>query len=113
MVKRRRNNELLEVQDAISYDDNQPLIGRLFEVLVEGPSKTSVRHGETGDTLQLTGRTPCDRIVVFTGNRRQIGKLLEVTIYDADAFTLFGAVPTSEVGPEVFTLSPAAMPVRA
>jgi tRNA-2-methylthio-N6-dimethylallyladenosine synthase len=104
-VKRRRNNELLALQNAISEDDNQPLIGQTVEVLVEGPSKNSQKHGEDGPVLQLTGRTHCDRIAVFAGNRRQIGQLLPVTIYDANAFTLFGSVVTAHVGPEVYTLS--------
>ena len=38
-VKRRRNNELLAVQNAICLEDNQPLLGRTVEILVEGPSK--------------------------------------------------------------------------
>ena len=39
-VKRRRNNELLALQNPISEEDNQPLLGQV-EVLVEGPSKSS------------------------------------------------------------------------
>src|SRR4051812_26063286 len=39
-TKRRRNNELLAVQTAISREDNRERIGRTFEVLVEGPSKS-------------------------------------------------------------------------
>ena len=81
-VKRRRNNELLALQNQISEEDNQPFLGRTVEVLVEGPSKTSLRKHEDGPTLQLTGRTPCDRIVVFEGTERQIGQLLPVTIYE-------------------------------
>ena len=38
-VKRRRNNELLAVQNAISEEDNHQFLGRTVEVLVEGPSK--------------------------------------------------------------------------
>jgi tRNA-2-methylthio-N6-dimethylallyladenosine synthase len=53
---------------------------------------------------QLTGRTHCDRIVVFDGNVRQIGRTLPVAIYDATAHTLFGAVVTEEVGPTVYSL---------
>jgi tRNA-2-methylthio-N6-dimethylallyladenosine synthase len=103
-VKKRRNNQLLAIQDAISEEDNQPLVGRRVQVLVEGPSKTAKKHGEGGDVLQLVGRTHCDRIVVFDGNRRQIGQLLDLTVYDANAFTLFGSVVTSHVGPEVYSL---------
>jgi len=46
-----------------------------------------------------------DRIVVFEGNRRQIGELMPVTIYDANAHTLFGQVVTQHVGPEVYELA--------
>lgn len=103
-VKRRRNNELLAIQNAISEEDNQEFLGREVTVLVEGPSKTSRKQANEGETLQLTGRTNCDRIVVFEGNRRLIGQFLPVVVYDANAFTLFGSVVTSHVGPEVFTL---------
>jgi len=148
-IKRRRNNELLDVQDAISAEDNQPFLGREVEILVEGPSKRQARglhtpgpwlpgyepvpppphpphDHEQGAQLpptdvqphvaqglappgqevpvQLTGRTTCDRIVVFEGSLRQVGQLVPVRIYDANAFTLWGQVVTCHVGPEVFTL---------
>lgn len=104
-VKRRRNNQLLEIQNRISEEDNLPLLGRSVEILVEGPSKAAIKQGQDGDLLQLTGRTHCDRIVVFEGNRRQIGQILPVTIYDVSAFTLFGTVVTDHVGPERLSLS--------
>ena len=65
---------------------------------------TDTRH-PTADTFQLTGRTHCDRIVVFEGNRRQIGHFLPVIIYDANAHTLFGEVATRHTGPELYTLA--------
>jgi tRNA-2-methylthio-N6-dimethylallyladenosine synthase len=105
-VKKRRNNELLAMQNMISEVDNQPFIGRNVEVLVEGPSKAAEKSDDsTSQQVQLTGRTMCDRIVVFDGNRRQIGQTLPITVYDANAHTLFGAVVTQHVGPEVFSLS--------
>jgi len=112
-VKNRRNNQLLALQNTISEEDNQILLGRTVEVLVEGPSKNARKRGKTpsdepGSPIQLTGRTMCDRIVVFDGNARQIGQLLEVAIYDVAPHTLFGAVVTGHVGPEVFALAPGA-----
>ena len=109
-VKRRRNNELLALQNEISEADNHEFLGREVTVLVEGPSKAAVKASPdtlhpTPDTLQLTGRTNRDRIVVFEGNRRQIGQFLPIVIYDANAHTLFGEVVTSHVGPELFGLS--------
>ncbi len=44
-TKRRRNNELLAIQNAISLEDNQPLLGRTVEILVEGPSKVAKKRG--------------------------------------------------------------------
>jgi tRNA-2-methylthio-N6-dimethylallyladenosine synthase len=103
-VKRHRNHVLLELQSQISEEDNAPFVGRTETILVEGPSKSSQKREEEGHTLQLVGRTNCDRIVVFEGNRRQIGQFLPVTIYDANAFTLFGLVVTEHVGPEVYSI---------
>jgi tRNA-2-methylthio-N6-dimethylallyladenosine synthase len=104
-IKRRRNNELLEIQNRISEEDNQAFLGRTVEVLVEGPSKDARKHAEPDSPLvQLVGRTHCDRIVVFEGNRRQIGELIPIAIYDANAHTLFGQVVTQHVGPDVYQL---------
>ena len=101
-VKKRRNNALLAEQNAISQQDNLAFVGRTVEVLVEGPSKAASRQGEPGGAVgvsQMTGRTPCDRIVVFTGNRRQAGHLLPVVVEEVSAVTLFGRVVTSESAP--------------
>jgi tRNA-2-methylthio-N6-dimethylallyladenosine synthase len=97
-VKRRRNHDLLAVQTAISLEDNRPLIGRAVPVLVEGPSKAAARRdgGEAGGIGQMTGRTPCDRIVVFDGPERLAGQVLPVRIEGASAVTLFGRVETTE-----------------
>ena len=105
-VKKDRNNRLLAIQNSISEKANQQKIGRQYEILVEGPSKASRKQNQTGDQLQLTGRTMGDDIVVFQGNRRQVGQLLHVTIYEANAFTLFGEVKTEHVGPEIYSISP-------
>ena len=104
-VKRRRNNSLLALQNQICEADNEAFIGREVTVLVEGPSKAAEKHGDVGERLQLTGRTICDRIVVFDGNRRQIGRFLPVVVYEANAHTLFSEMVTEHVGPEIFDLS--------
>lgn len=62
-------------------------------------------HDGGDQRAQLVGRTMCDRIVVFDGNLRQVGRTLPVSIYDANAHTLFGAVVTQHVGPELFSLA--------
>ena len=143
-VKRRRNNEMLELQNRISEEDNAEFIGRKVGILVEGPSKSAARraareglpadaagtpplhqldhhdhHDERGAlehaglaepqqlqhsspaaerlALQLTGRTECDRIVVFDGNPRLIGSLAEIEIHDCTSTTLIGSIVTREL----------------
>ncbi len=95
-VKKRRNNELLAIQTAISLEDNRRWIGRTVEVLVEGPSRSSVRRDGWDGLDQLTGRTACDRIAVFDGPERLVGRMVRVVVEDASAVTLFGRVETSE-----------------
>jgi tRNA-2-methylthio-N6-dimethylallyladenosine synthase len=96
-TKKRRNNELLAIQNAESLKDHRRLIGQTVEILVEGPSKTALKEElpRTGP-IQMTGRTNTDHIVVFDGNERLIGRFLRVFVEEATAFTLFGTVETSE-----------------
>ncbi len=96
-IKKRRNNELLAIQNQISEEDNQRFIGQTVHVLVEGPSKKADTLG--GDVLQLTGRTHCDRIVVFDANLRLVGQTLPIGIYDCTAFTLIGTPIQHHDGP--------------
>ncbi|WP_435010327.1 tRNA (N6-isopentenyl adenosine(37)-C2)-methylthiotransferase MiaB [Tundrisphaera lichenicola] len=95
-VKKRRNNELLALQNRISAEDHQAFVGRTVEVLVEGPSKSAAREAEPGEFGQLTGHTHCDRIVVFDGPGRLIGEFLPVQIERASLLTLFGRAATQE-----------------
>jgi tRNA-2-methylthio-N6-dimethylallyladenosine synthase len=95
-VKIQRNNDLLAVQDAIAKEDNLKMIGQSVEVLVEGPSKKALKD-KNAHVMQMTGRTPCDRIVVFDGNRRQAGQFLNIQVDDASSHTLIGRVQTVEL----------------
>jgi tRNA-2-methylthio-N6-dimethylallyladenosine synthase len=94
-VKRRRNNDLLAIQNKVSLADHRRRVGETVEVLVEGPSKAALKHEGTGPR-QLTGRTMTDHIVVFDGNERLIGQTVRVRVEEATAFTLFGTVVTEE-----------------
>ena len=99
-VKRQRNQEMLALQNQISAEDNAGFIGREVEVLVEGPSKSEIKRGDpsllTGP-VQLTGRTPCDRIVVFNGNPRLAGSLTSIAVEDCTPTTLIGGIVTQEI----------------
>jgi tRNA-2-methylthio-N6-dimethylallyladenosine synthase len=138
-VKRRRNNEMLDLQNRISEEDNAEFIGRRVSVLVEGPSKSAAkraaREGQPSDgvallqiagehpqelnhdhhhdeepqtmqhaspdaarlAMQLTGRSECDRIVVFDANPRLIGTTAEIEIHDCTSTTLMGSIVTREL----------------
>jgi tRNA-2-methylthio-N6-dimethylallyladenosine synthase len=101
-VKRRRNNELLAIQNEISDEDNAAFIGREVEVLVEGPSKAARKlrsdaGSATSGPIQLVGRSTCDRIVVFDGNPRLAGTLAQISIHDCTATTLIGQIVTRQI----------------
>jgi tRNA-2-methylthio-N6-dimethylallyladenosine synthase len=101
-VKRRRNLELLRLQEGISLAANQRLVGQTLEVLVEGYSKAAIKAQDAeqsrGDEVgwrrsdQLVGRSRCDQIVMFPGPPEAIGAFAEVRIVAATALTLHGAL---------------------
>jgi tRNA-2-methylthio-N6-dimethylallyladenosine synthase len=95
-VKKRRNNDLLAIQNKVSIADHLKKIGETVDILVEGPSSKAATGSADGGPLQLTGRTMTDHIVVCDGNPRLIGKTVSVHIEEATAFTLFGTVLTGE-----------------
>ena len=83
-VKARRNQDLLEIQNRISREKNQALLGRVVEVLVEGPSK------KKGDG-RYQGRTQRNRIVHMEGiGEDQVGCYLPVRIETAMHHSLIG-----------------------
>lgn len=91
-VKRQRNNTLLAIQNAISLELNEAFVGRTVPVLVEGFSKAA-RKSDGKQAGQLSGRTVCDRIVVFDGDESLIGRIIPITIQEATAVTLRGRLP--------------------
>ncbi len=86
-VKEERNQRLLEVVNEVGARQHQKLVGRRVQILVEGPSKRN--------SARLTGRTRCNKIVVFEGSPRYRGQLLDVNITRAGTFTLYGEVGES------------------
>jgi tRNA-2-methylthio-N6-dimethylallyladenosine synthase len=80
-VKRERVQRLIELVQRRALDRNRERIGRVEEVLVEGPSRT-------GHAL-LRGRTRRNTTVNFAG-RGVPGELVDVRIEDATSTTLRG-----------------------
>jgi len=85
--KVRRLQHLNALQDAITLEMNQKLIGTTVQILVEGPSRKLRRH-------QYMGRTETNKIVVFQGDRSLVGKLIDVKIVQVEGRTLFGILVT-------------------
>ena len=86
-VKKRRLQKLMSVQNLESLEWRQNMIGKMVEVLVEGPSKTNPKR--------LTGRTRGNELVVFRADPATIGTLITLRITEASSYTLIGEVEES------------------
>jgi len=80
-VKRERIERLVDVVQRVANDRNRQRVGRVEEVLVEGPSRT--------DPAVLRGRTRRNTTVNFAG-AAQPGELADVAIESATSQTLHG-----------------------
>jgi len=84
-VKIRRLNEIIELQQRISHEINQGMIGSEVEVLVEGESKRS--------SEQWMGRTDTNKVVIFPrSDEIKPGDYIIVRINKATSATLFGDI---------------------
>jgi tRNA-2-methylthio-N6-dimethylallyladenosine synthase len=81
-IREERNHRLLELVNEIAARKYDAFIGRQVEILVEGPSKKN--------PARYTGRTRCNRIVLFDGSARHQGQLMDVKITRTGSFTLYG-----------------------
>jgi tRNA-2-methylthio-N6-dimethylallyladenosine synthase len=81
-IREERNHRLLETINEIGKRKYNSFVGRQVEILVEGPSKKN--------PARMTGRTRCNKIVVFEGSDRHRGQIMDVKIIRAGSFTLYG-----------------------
>ena len=81
-IREERNHRLLETINAIGKRKYDAFVGWPVQILVEGSSRKN--------PARLTGRTRCNKIVVFEGSDRHRGELLDVKITRAGSFTLYG-----------------------
>jgi tRNA-2-methylthio-N6-dimethylallyladenosine synthase len=81
-VREERNQILLQTINEIAARKYESFVGRQTQILVEGPSKKN--------PARMTGRTRCNRIVVFEGGERHRGQIMDVKITRAGSFTLYG-----------------------
>jgi tRNA-2-methylthio-N6-dimethylallyladenosine synthase len=81
-VKRERIERLIELVQHVAHERNRARIGRVEEVLVEGPSRT--------DPTLLRGRTRRNTTTNFRGSAAA-GELVQVRIEEATSTTLRGS----------------------
>jgi tRNA-2-methylthio-N6-dimethylallyladenosine synthase len=81
-IREERNHRLLDLVNEIAARKYDTFIGKQVEILVEGPSKKNA--------ARYTGRTRCNRIVLFDGSARHQSQLMDVKIERTGSFTLYG-----------------------
>ena len=82
-IRIARLNRLIEMQNRITRDRNAAEVGRVAEVLVEGPA-------EKGEGL-LAGKTRQNKQVVFPGPAELIGRLVQVRLVEAELWGFRGS----------------------
>jgi tRNA-2-methylthio-N6-dimethylallyladenosine synthase len=81
-IREERNARLLDLINEIGKRKYDAFVGQQVQILVEGPSKKNA--------ARYTGRTRCNRIVLFDGAERHLGQLMDVKITRTGSFTLYG-----------------------
>ncbi len=81
-VKKRRLQEIIALQQKHSLYRTSQHLGKIEEVLIEGPSKKSDEH--------WMGRTSSNTVVVFPKEQYKVGQFVMVRIDDCTSATLLG-----------------------
>jgi tRNA-2-methylthio-N6-dimethylallyladenosine synthase len=108
-AKKDRNHRMLELQQRISKEHHEAMVGREVEVLVEGsakydPASRGPRDEEgqplltlgkakltrSDESTRLTSRTRGDHIVAFDGPESLVGELARVRVTHATGLSLSG-----------------------
>ena len=98
-VKRRRLNQLLELQEGIGLERNQAWVGQDVPVLLDGVStpRAHSHESESNDAPmavgpRLSGRTRGNKLVHVTGSTDLVGREVMVRIEHAGPYALRGAL---------------------
>ncbi len=83
-VKSRRLQEIIALQNRLSYESNLRDIGKVFEVLVEGPSKKNPE--------EYYGRNSQYKVLVFPKKDLKPGDYAMVKVHSCTGATLIGEV---------------------
>ncbi|MBX3241906.1 MAG: tRNA (N6-isopentenyl adenosine(37)-C2)-methylthiotransferase MiaB [Chitinophagaceae bacterium] len=85
-IKKRRLQEIVELQNTLSRISNEKELGRTYSVLIEGNSKKSER--------EWMGRNSQNKVIVFPkeDDNLQPGSYVNVTVTDCTKATLLGKI---------------------
>jgi tRNA-2-methylthio-N6-dimethylallyladenosine synthase len=88
-IKKRRLQEIVDVQWTLSNESNKRDVGKCFEVLIEGDSKKS--------DAEWMGRTSQNKVVVFPKSNHALkkGDYVEILIEGFTKGTLLGTLKTN------------------
>jgi tRNA-2-methylthio-N6-dimethylallyladenosine synthase len=81
-VKKRRLQEVIDLQQKHSLYRTQQHLGKIEEVLIEGESKKSSEHWK--------GRNTQNTVIVFPKEHYKIGDFVNVKVEDCTSATLIG-----------------------
>ena len=82
-MKKRRLREIIDLQQKHSLERNKQHLGKIEEVLIEGPSRKSQE--------EWMGRTTQNTVVVFPKQHYKVGDFVNVRIEDCTSATLLGS----------------------
>jgi tRNA-2-methylthio-N6-dimethylallyladenosine synthase len=81
-TKTRRLNEIINLQNKLSFNSKKQDIGKIYEVLIEGFSKKS--------KAEVFGRTSQNKVVVFPADNHKIGDMVKIQVTSCTSATLIG-----------------------
>jgi len=85
-IKKKRLQEIVEIQNKLSLKSNQKDIGKTFAVLIEGDSKRSDKD--------WMGRNSQNKVIVFAKENYELkkGDYVRVNVHDCTQATLLGTI---------------------
>lgn len=83
-TKKRRLNEVIELQNTLSEANKKNAVGKTFTVLIENVSKKSKQ--------QFAGRNSQNQVIVFPKGNSKIGDFADVKVTDSTPGTLIGEI---------------------
>lgn len=90
-IKKRRLQEIVDLQGKLSHTSNKKDIGKTFAVLIEGDSKRSNKD--------WMGRSSQNKVIVFPKENYELkkGDYVSVKVYDCTQATLLGKIINQEI----------------